>query len=341
MTATGCSVSVVLSTANRGPLLGAAIDRLLHQRPGTPSYEVIVVDNDSTDDTRAIVTRRQAGSGGRLRYVFEPRPGLSHARNAGIAAALGDVVAFTDDDVRVADHWVDVIKHTFDAHPDVDCLGGRTLPIWPAEPPAWLTRRHWVGPLALQEYGDENLLIDARHARCLAGANLAFRRRVFSRIGLFALDYPRSQDTEFMLRYWRAGGRALYVPAMLLHAEVQPERLMKAYHRRWHARVGQSNARMGIEELTDAGGAIRIALPQVRRVWGVPRFAVRLLLQEAWSWLREALRGDRPKTFSHELQFRALVGYVQESRALFVAQRRVQRQAGSPLEPRAQTPSPR
>lgn len=340
MTATGCAVSVVLSTVNRAPLLGAALDSLLDQRSGAASYEVVVVDNNSTDDTRALVTGRQPRSGGRLRYVFERQPGLSHARNAGIAAASGDVVAFTDDDVRVAANWIEAIEHAFDAHPDVDCLGGRTLPVWPSDPPAWLTPLHWVGPLALQDYGDEPLVVDARHARCLAGANVAFRRRVFSRIGLFSPEYPRSQDTEFMLRFWRAGGRALYVPAMTVHAAVQPERLTKAYHRRWHTRVGQSNARMRIEELTDTDGAIRTTVPDVRRLFGVPTFAVRLLLGEAWSWARESLRRDAPQAFWHELRFRALIGYVRESRALFLEQRR-RRVAGSLLESGRPTPSSR
>jgi glucosyl-dolichyl phosphate glucuronosyltransferase len=340
MTATGCAVSVVLSTFNRAPLLGAALDRLLDQRSGAASYEVIVVDNNSTDGTRALVTGRRAASGGRLRYVFEGRPGLSHARNAGIAAASGDVVAFTDDDVRVAADWVEAIAHTFDAYPDVDCLGGRTLPVWPSDPPAWLTPLHWVGPLALQDYGDEPFVVDARHARCLAGANVAFRRGVFSRIGLFSPEYPRSQDTEFMLRFWRAGGRALYVPAMMVHAAVQAERLTKAYHRRWHTRVGQSNARMRIAELTDTDGGIRSTVPDVRRLFGVPTFAVRLLLWEAWSWARESLRREAPRAFWHELRFRALIGYVRESRALFLEQRR-QLRTGSLLEPEHPTPSSR
>lgn len=326
-TTDGCKVSVVLSTANRAHLLDPALDRLLGQRDGSPPYEVIVVDNNSSDRTRALVMRRQEGSEGRLRYVFERTCGLSHARNAGIAAARAHVVAFTDDDVRVADDWVEVIDRTFAARPDVDCLGGRTLPVWASEVPAWLTRLHWVGPLALQDYGDEPIVIDASRALCLAGANLAFRASVFSRVGLFAPEYPRSQDMEFMLRFWRAGGRALYVPDMTVHAAVQAERLTKAYHRRWHANVGRSNAWMALEELTAADGALRATVPDIRRAFGVPTFAVRQIGREALNWGREMLRGHAPETFWHELQVRALYAYVRESRALFCRRRRQEREA--------------
>ena len=311
----GCAVSVVLSTFNRADFLSPAIDRLLDQN-SSPHYELIVVDNNSTDGTRALIEGRQAQGDMRLRYVFEPQQGLSHARNAGIKAARAEIVAFTDDDVRVADDWVKVIHDTFEAHPDVDCLGGRTLPIWPSAPPRWLTPLHWVGPLALQDYGDQPFVVDSRKPLCLAGANLAFRHRVFGQIGPFSPEYRRSQDTEFMLRFWRAGGRALYTPAMRVHASVQPDRLTREYHRKWHSQVGRSNARMGIDEMMSVEGALRSHVPRVARVGGVPLFALRLLLLEAWGWLAESARRRQPQAFWHELQVRALIGYICESRTL-------------------------
>ena len=237
-------VTVVLCTYNRAQLLGAALDRLLAQSADSPAYEIILVDNNSSDDTRAVVERYTSSTARPVRYVFEPRQGRVHARNAGIAASRADIIAFTDDDVWVTDDWVRVIKRTFDAQPEVDGLGGRTLPIWPSDPPAWLTRRHWVGPLALQDYGDEPFTVDARHPLCLAGANCAFRKERICRLGGFSPEFERSEDTEFMLRLWRAGTRALYVPDMKVFAAVQPERLTKRYHREWHTNIGRCNARM-------------------------------------------------------------------------------------------------
>jgi glucosyl-dolichyl phosphate glucuronosyltransferase len=315
---TQCAVTVVLSTYNRAQELPGALERLLGQSIDATAHEVIVVDNNSSDDTRSVVQRFVNSTDRTLRYVFEPKQGLAHARNAGIAAARADVVAFTDDDVRVSDDWVQLIRRAFDDHPEVDCLGGRTLPIWPSDPPRWLTRRHWVGPLALQDYGDEPFVVDARRPLCLAGANFAFRKSVFSRVGVFSPGFLRCEDTEFMLRLWRGGSRALYVPEMKAFAAVQPERLTKAYHRQWHSNTGRSNARMELAELTARDGLLQPTAPSFARLMGVPRFAVRQLAREALHWLRAAAHRSESETFWHEVQARTIVGYMRESRELFL-----------------------
>ncbi len=337
-----CAVSVVLSTFNRGDQLGAAIRHILAQKSTSPSYELIVVDNNSTDDTRQVVERCLAEAGGRLSYIFEPRQGLSRARNAGIAAARANIVAFTDDDVRVDAGWVAAIERAFANHAGIDCAGGRILPHWPAPPPNWLTERHWVGPLALQDYGDEPFVVDALHPRSLAGASLALRKCVFTRIGCFSADFPRSEDTELLIRLWRAGGRALYVPDMVSHAVVQSERLTKAYHRRWYSTMGACNARMQFEELSHPIMGLRDLSPVVARVFGAPRFAFRQIAIEARRWLQATLARRQDEAFSHEARIRSLCAYIRESRA--IEHRRASRRRGAHLpvaggrpEPAAQT----
>ena len=315
-------VSVVLCTYNRAQLLGAALNRLLAQSADSPVHEIILVDNNSSDDTRHVVDRYVHSTARPVRYVFEPRQGLAYARNAGIAAARADIIAFTDDDVCVSEDWVQVIKRTFDAHPGVDCLGGRTLPIWPSVPPAWLTRRHWVGPLALQDYGDAPFTVDARRPLSLAGANCALRKDAFARVGVFSPEFERSEDTEFLLRLWRAGTRALYVPDMRVFAAVQPERLTKRYHRDWHANIGRCNARMQLSELTAADGSLRSEAPPLARLVGVPRFAVRQLATEVLKWCKATARRSESEAFWHETQARTLVEYMRESRARFLQRSR-------------------
>src|SRR5690349_4461032 len=109
-------VSVVICTYNRCTDLPFALDGVLAQRDA-PSYEVIVVDNDSTDATAAVVDARRAAHP-RLRYVFEPGPGLPRARNAGIMNAGAPIIAFTDDDVVVADNWVGSVYQAFLQYPN-------------------------------------------------------------------------------------------------------------------------------------------------------------------------------------------------------------------------------
>ena len=190
-----CRVTIVLCTFSRAHLLGPALDAALSQIDGTPSYELLLVDNNSRDRTREIVQQREA-SGSRLRYVFEAQQGLSFARNAGIVHARGDIVAFTDDDVRVAPNWVSRIHAAFETHAHVDCVGGRILPEWSVPPPAWLTKDRWVGALALQDYGPERLMFDPKNPVCLAGANLAFRKRVFENIGAFSTEFGSARRTR-------------------------------------------------------------------------------------------------------------------------------------------------
>src|SRR5438105_3335543 len=103
-------ISVVISTYNRCGWLSGALESVLAQETGGARYEVIVVDNNSTDQTREVVEAFMARGQANLRYVFEGQQGLSYARNAGIAAARAPLIAFTDDDVRAARDWVVSIK---------------------------------------------------------------------------------------------------------------------------------------------------------------------------------------------------------------------------------------
>src|SRR5262249_19259934 len=156
--------------------LPAALSALLAQT-GDVSSEIVVVDNNSTDDTAAVVRPIARASAGRVRYAFEPRQGLSHGRNAGIALARAPIIAFTDDDVRVSADWILQITRAFREYPGAGYVGGRVLPYWHAPPPSWLTEAHWA-PLALQDYGPDTRVSGRERAVCLVGANLAFRKQV-------------------------------------------------------------------------------------------------------------------------------------------------------------------
>jgi hypothetical protein len=133
---------------------------------------------------------------------------------------------------------------------------------------------------------------------------------VFQHVGLFSPAYPRSEDTELLLRFWLAGYRALYVPGMVVHADVQPERLTKRYHREWHANIGRCNARMGFEELADPVVGLRPEPRSMPRLFGLPLFAVRQLGTELWGWARETVAGRSDAAFLHESRARSLASYI-------------------------------
>jgi len=300
------TVSVVLPTYNRKAELLRALDCVLAQQVRR-AFEVIVVDNNSTDGTRDEILRAMTRSAVPVRYLLEQEQGVSYARNAGIAAAQARIVAFVDDDVRVRADWLETILDAFERHPEVECIGGKVLPEWQECPPNWLTRDHW-GPLALLDQGEAVRRIDtAEHGFCLLTANMACRRETFDRVGLFRKEFQRVkdgigslEDHEWLLRFWAAGGRALYVPEACAFTEVPATRTARAYHRRWHSGHGHYFALLrdpAFEASTRP------------RLFDVPAHAYRSAMRDALVWAGRLLQGDAAGAFLFETRLRFFAGY--------------------------------
>jgi GT2 family glycosyltransferase len=298
-------VSVVISTYNRADSLLAAVSSVLVQDQAPP-YELIVVDNNCADETAERI-QQLARRDSRLRYVFEPRQGVSHGRNAGIAAAQAPIIAFTDDDVSVESNWISEIRQAFQAKPDYGCIGGRVLPRWPSPPPSWLKERHWA-PLALLDYGKEQAM-DAANRRCLITANLAIRREVFDRVGSFqpalqktAASVCSMEDRELQERYWLAGGRCWFNPHMIVYAAIQPERLTKNYHRRWRFQHGELHAMLRDPELEASKF----------RLFGVPGHILRRASTASLRTAASYLVGNSDRAFDSEAEMRFYAGFIRE-----------------------------
>ena len=312
-------VSVILSTYNRCSQLGPALEALLAQSTASFNYEILVVDNNSSDGTRELVQSLIARNPENLRYLFEAKQGLSYGRNAGISTSHAPIIAFTDDDVRVSPDWVAQIKREFDAYPNIDFLGGKVLPRWVSPPAPWLTREHWA-PLALLDYGDQSFYVDAAKRLCLIGANFAFRRRVFDELGMFKTDFQRVkdgigslEDHEMLLRLWHANRKGLYFPHIIVTAEIESERLQKSYHRRWHAGHGRFYAALRDEEIERS---------DIGRICGVPAHFYRQALHAGLGWIASSL-GNRPdEAFSQELRLRYFVGFSSRRWREFFARKR-------------------
>ena len=302
-------ISVVIPTFNRSAQLPQLIQALLAQDAGALTYEVIIVDNNSTDATRATVAGFMPDSRGLLQYVFEPRQGVSYARNAGIARAHAPIVAFLDDDGIPEPRWVRSMKEAFDAFPAADCIGGRVRPQWVSGRPHWLTEAH-AGPVALQDRPQEQWVSRFSAAMCLLTANLGVRREVFGELGGFSPAYPRNQDREFELRMWRAGKQGLYLPSMDVVVPVPPERLTKRYHRRWQATTGKYHALLRFRDAVDGRGALSDRDRATRRLFGTPLFLHRSLMLHATGWILALLRWDGDRRFYHETRVCYLVSFM-------------------------------
>lgn len=247
----GCmNVSVILCTYNRCKILATALESVaISEVRSSIQWEIIVVDNNSSDETRNVVERVQARFEGRIRYVFEARQGKSHALNSGIQIATGDVLAFVDDDVTVEPTWLQTLTAPLIEGRYMGA-GGRICPPQDVFIPRWIALSgdcSLAGVLALFDRGLVPIvLVDPPY-----GTNMAFRREMFEKVGAFRTDLGpcsgseiRGEDTEFCLRLMQAGVQLLYVPGAVVYHEVPPNRLTKKYFLTWYYHYGRARIRM-------------------------------------------------------------------------------------------------
>lgn len=245
--------TVIVCSYNRAESLRDTLAALLAQSTAPArAWEVIVVDNNSPDHTRDVVEQVQRGWP-LLRYEFEGAQGLSYARNHGIKCARGEVILFTDDDVLPEPDWLETTLDGMARHSALAC-GGYIAPIWEAPPPAWLTERFY-GFLAVRTgRSDEHLITDPSDAPF--GANMAFCKKVFDRVGLFDTERGRKgkvlasgEDGEMFERVLAAGMKVVFLGASRVHHKVERFRLTKRYFRRWRFQssrnIGQSRGLAG------------------------------------------------------------------------------------------------
>ena len=260
-----CDITVIICTFNRCQILTTALDKVIaSQLPASLSWEVLVVDNNSNDQTREVVEKFGVRYPGRVRYLFESQPGKSHALNAGIREARGDILAFMDDDVSVELTWLHNLTAPL-VSGECACVGGRTLLAERFSPPAWLALSgpYGLGGVlaAMFDLGDEPCeLNDPPY-----GANMAVPKKMFQKYGTFRADLgpspnkdiPRpNEDTEFGRRLMSAGERLRYEPSAVALHPVPKDRVRQDYFLRWWFDYGRA--------------AIR-ELPRRADIWGIPR----------------------------------------------------------------------
>jgi glycosyltransferase involved in cell wall biosynthesis len=310
--------SIVIATYKRAADLRETLASLSGLRPDGP-WEVIVVDNNSPDDTREVVDEAARTFPVDLRYLFEREQGRSPALNAGIRAARGDIIATTDDDVRVPPDWLNRAAEGLDRL-RCDYVGGRVLPIWGGPRPVWLPNhggKQWA-VIALLDYGDQPIEFGARVP---LGVNMAFRRSAFDAAGLFDPNTGRKAGTllgqevrEWCIRARAAGVRGFYVPEMRLEHIIPADRLCKKYFRRWFYWRGISRAmlyeRAGLD--MEAPERTTLDFSRVPHVGGVPRYLYRKAAASAGSYIAATIKGDPVAAFDHEVWLWFFAGIVKQ-----------------------------
>jgi glycosyltransferase involved in cell wall biosynthesis len=309
--------TVLIATYNRAALLDETLTWLARMSvsPGR-AWDVIVIDNNSNDDTRAVVARHQARFPVPLAYLFEARQGRSSALNSGIAAARGRVLVFTDDDVHVQGGWLDAACDALADGTGYAYAGGPVRPIWGAPPPAWLdlTRGDLWGTIAIQDHGAAAVSYEAARKVPL-GANMAVRAEVFERVGGFRADLGRASGRvllgqevpEWLIRARREGFTGVYLPAMEVHHHIPAARLTPRYFRRWWFGKGVSRAALDrMQPVTELG----LDLRRTPHLLGVPRFMFGTLLRDVAGLLRGVVARRPEVAFRHQMMVAFFAGYV-------------------------------
>ena len=297
-------LDVILPTYNRHQLLKLALDSLLAAEVAADlSVFVTVVDNNSSDATRETVETYQPKFCGRLHYVFEKKQGRSHALNAGINATDGDLVGMIDDDEQVDRSWFRCIYQMFSSG-DVDFIGGPYVPHWGGALPQWLPRNH-AGVIGVVDAGSLHAY-GTSHAE-LMGGNAVVSRAVLQKVGLYSIDLGRKgkrpladEDTDMYRRLLAAGAKGMYVPDLIIHHYIHPERLSKRYFRAWHFWRGVSSGALDRRQPREATYLL-----------GIPRYLFGRAIRALWRILKGlvSFKSKRAENFADELQMWDLVGF--------------------------------
>jgi glucosyl-dolichyl phosphate glucuronosyltransferase len=226
------SVSIAIPTYNRADEVEKTLATLARlDTAGCPEYEALVIDNNSADNTRAVVERMTPLFGDRLRCVREQKQGLNHARNRAIQEARYEIVAYLDDDVDVDPQW---LRHLSNAYADghIAGVGGRAYLIYPGPKPQWLGES-MEGLLSRVELGPHRRPAGVDE---LYGVNLSFRKGWLSRAGGFRPDLDRvgtrltgGGDDDMIRRVIAMGGVMLYEPGAAVGHRVPPTRMRRKW----------------------------------------------------------------------------------------------------------------
>jgi len=296
------AISAVIATYKRPHLLEGTLAALAAQKVTDPlGWEVVVVDNNSQDETGATVAAFAKAVSIPVTCVLESRQGLSHARNRGIAAAQGSIIAFIDDDVLPAPDWIAQVHQAiqrWDAHG----VGGPILPRWEVTPPpTWLTSsRHLMDRLAIMDYPESCVLSYPMRGRPQVwGANMAFRREVFEQVGRFDCERGivggklyRGEEVELINRALQHGCRIVYDPAITVLHRIGRGRMCKSYFRKL--------------EFDAAEGEVDVSR-RGRCMLGAPLWLYHAVLGAFWRWIIVA-GSRRAEAFDQQLDWIRYMG---------------------------------
>ena len=239
-------LSIVIATFNRSAYLLRTLESLAGQTLPAQEFEILVVNNNSTDDTPAVFAgfARQHPEL-RLRMVAEPVQGISYARNRGVAEAKGECIVFIDDDEEAVPDFAKSYRDFFRSRPDCDAAGGAVVPVYEAPLPRWYS--HYIEKMITGAMDMGDRVRPFRGSRYPGVGNSGFRRRLFERYGNFNTALGRSgsnplggEEKDFFMRMRSQGIRYYFVPGAAIRHITPASKLSEEYFERLTRMIGVS-----------------------------------------------------------------------------------------------------
>lgn len=241
-------LSLIIATYNRAQSLLRTLRSVVSQSAAPELWECIVVNNNSTDNTAEVFACFAAENQGfDLKLVTETKQGLSNARNAGITASKGEYVAIVDDDETLESSYIESYIEFFDSFPTAMAAGGAVRAEYESHRPRWMS--HYTERMIANPIDLDVVVTLFPSSRVPAGGNMAFRREIFDRVGLFNPRLGRNgqsliggEENDLFARLRAAGELLYFVPNAAIYHHIPDAKLTDEYFDRLSYNVGRSKA---------------------------------------------------------------------------------------------------
>ena len=278
-------ISATICSYNRARFIIQAVESIFNQDYDKNLFEVIVVDNNSTEDVIGVLEAyKQQHPDYNFRYFTETQQGVAHTRTRCAKEARGEIVAYLDDDSEAQPGWLSSMASFFDEHPGVYEVGGRIIPYFLTDIPAWYSK-YFFGLVGTFDLGPQTKKLTKEKYPC--GANMAFRKKVFDEIGYFNTLLGRSgtgmlatEEKDIFKKVLAAGHEVYYLPDVWVKTAVEANKFDANYVKKHSRGIG------GGERLRLKGQTIPLIKKFIEYIlkWGYAiAYGIGFLIKGQWS----------------------------------------------------------
>lgn len=299
-----CFLSVLIATFNRADILKTTLDAFCNLDTKDFCWELLVVDNNSSDRTRDVTETYSNKLP--VRYLFEAQQGKNYALNSGIKMAKGHVLVFTDDDVTPAGDWLAQIYQSTLRWPNAELFGGMVIPNFPPNTPEWIKNASFSGYVfAIHKLNQSEGFYPVN--RTPSGPNCWIRREIFDKgtrysphIGPRGKGRIAGSETELFLRLNKMGILSIYIPSAKVFHRIQKKQTTTSYLLRRSYAGGRGWAKMN-EEL------------DVKRIANIPRHLFRYAFEDAVKACMHVAKLDFKASFEAIMKLFLILGSIRQN----------------------------